>query len=92
MSVWAAIFLDFWKRKNAEVAYDWDVRDYEAHEPIRPQFKSNDTRVNPITGDEEKVGAGCLLFVVHSTDLLPHNRPTRPGGVASSTWPAEPWC
>lgn len=54
MSVWASIFIDFWKRRNAELAYDWDVLDFAEEERDRPQFRGTTKRKNPITGKEEK--------------------------------------
>ncbi|CAB4034583.1 Hypothetical predicted protein, partial [Paramuricea clavata] len=36
--LWGTIFLELWKRKTAELAYQWDVSDFEEQEPNRPQF------------------------------------------------------
>ena len=30
--VTATMFLEFWKRKQAEIQYDWDVADFELEE------------------------------------------------------------
>eukprot|EP00730_Choanoeca_flexa_P001321 TRINITY_DN10582_c0_g2_i1.p1 TRINITY_DN10582_c0_g2~~TRINITY_DN10582_c0_g2_i1.p1 ORF type:complete len:1022 (+),score=268.43 TRINITY_DN10582_c0_g2_i1:51-3068(+) len=54
MALWATIFLDFWKRRENFLAYDWDTRDYEDLEPIRPQFRGTTKRPNPVTGKVEK--------------------------------------
>ena len=32
------IFLEVWKRRNATLAYEWDVDSFEETEPDRPQF------------------------------------------------------
>ena len=32
------VFLELWKRKNAELAYEWDVEQFEENEPDRPSF------------------------------------------------------
>ena len=32
------IFLEVWKRRNATLAYQWDVDNFEDTEPDRPQF------------------------------------------------------
>lgn len=56
MSLWATFFLEFWKRKQAEVQYDWDLRGYEDEEEHpRPEFEAHVTtmRINPITKLEE---------------------------------------
>ncbi len=32
MSIWGTVFLEGWKRYLAEMAWDWDVQDFEVHE------------------------------------------------------------
>ncbi|XP_077999893.1 anoctamin-4-like isoform X2 [Glandiceps talaboti] len=57
MALWATLFLEFWKRKQFEIQYDWDLFGFEDHEEnCRPEFeaKAPDTRVNPVTKLEEK--------------------------------------
>ena len=55
VSIWATTFLEFWKRKNATLVYDWDLtRVDEDQEPIRENYrrhaeKINKRRVNPTT-------------------------------------------
>lgn len=29
MALWATFFIEFWKRQQARIQYDWDVADYE---------------------------------------------------------------
>ncbi|GAB5574139.1 anoctamin-4 isoform X4 [Prionailurus iriomotensis] len=57
MAVWATVFLEFWKRRRAVIAYDWDLIDWEEEEEeIRPQFEakySKKERMNPISGKPE---------------------------------------
>ncbi|XP_033913706.3 anoctamin-3 isoform X1 [Acipenser ruthenus] len=57
MAIWATVFLEFWKRRRAELTYDWDLIDWEEEEEeLRPQFEakySKVERVNPITGKPE---------------------------------------
>ncbi|CAE1316960.1 unnamed protein product [Acanthosepion pharaonis] len=36
--LWGTIFMEVWKRKSAELAHQWDVVNYEALEPNRPEF------------------------------------------------------
>lgn len=62
MSLWATLFLEFWKRKQAETAFVWDVRQLNETEPQRPEFRGvqtkdpatgalkEDLRPNPVTG------------------------------------------
>uniref|UniRef100_A0A8P4KKZ2 Anoctamin n=1 Tax=Dicentrarchus labrax TaxID=13489 RepID=A0A8P4KKZ2_DICLA len=53
----ATVFLEFWKRRRAVLAYDWDLIDWEEEEDeIRPQFEakySKKERMNPISGKPE---------------------------------------
>lgn len=56
MALWAVLLLEYWKRKNATLAYRWDCSDYEdIEERPRPQFaaKAPLTALNPITGEDE---------------------------------------
>ncbi|XP_076446692.1 anoctamin-7-like isoform X2 [Babylonia areolata] len=49
--VWGTIFLEIWKRKNAELAYEWDVEQFEANEPDRPSFSGTKSKKDPVTDD-----------------------------------------
>ncbi|CAF2393453.1 unnamed protein product [Rotaria sp. Silwood2] len=55
MSLWARWFIEFWKRRQAGLQYDWDSMGFEEHlEPIRPAFenkakKKGEKRINPVT-------------------------------------------
>ncbi|KAM9815133.1 anoctamin-3 isoform 4-T4 [Syngnathus typhle] len=57
MAIWATVFLEFWKRRRAELTYDWDLIDWEEEEEeLRPQFEakySRVERVNPVSGKPE---------------------------------------
>lgn len=59
MSLWARWFIEFWKRRQAVLQYEWDSIDFEGHlEPIRPEFEARakrrgEQRVNPVTGITE---------------------------------------
>ncbi|CAF1193623.1 unnamed protein product [Rotaria sordida] len=59
MSLWARWFMEFWKRRQAALQYDWDSIGFEEHlEPIRPAFenkakKKGNKRINPVTGINE---------------------------------------
>ncbi|GFR60932.1 anoctamin, partial [Elysia marginata] len=50
MALWSAFFHEMWKRKEAEIEYDWDVADYEEEETIRPEFEAavRKRKINPI--------------------------------------------
>ncbi|XP_078488512.1 anoctamin-5 isoform X3 [Ciona intestinalis] len=56
MSLWATMFLEFWKRRQFELSYEWDLVDYdEERDLVRPEFEAQVTkeRLNPVTGDME---------------------------------------
>ena len=53
MAVWTVLFMDFWKRKQAYLQFEWDTFDYEKnYETTRPQFEQNvkNCKKNQITG------------------------------------------
>ncbi|XP_072474903.1 anoctamin-7 isoform X3 [Notamacropus eugenii] len=56
MSLWAVMFLEYWKRKSAILTYRWDCSDYKDYEERpRPQFAVMAPLMirNPITNLEE---------------------------------------
>lgn len=67
MALWAAVFLEFWKRKQISLAYDWDMMHFEEEfQPMRPSFVASagkEKRPNPITGILEP-------FIPYSTQLM----------------------
>ncbi|XP_071087079.1 anoctamin-7-like [Haliotis cracherodii] len=50
--LWGTVFLELWKRKVARLAYEWDVDDFEASEPDRPQFFGTKVKPDPVTNEE----------------------------------------
>ncbi|XP_057314546.1 anoctamin-4-like isoform X2 [Hydractinia symbiolongicarpus] len=79
MSFWATFFLEFWKRKEAVIQYDWDMMGFEdEEEQPRPEFEAavKTMRLNPITQLEEPyisnknvcprytVAINCVLFMI----------------------------
>ncbi|XP_068611495.1 anoctamin-6 [Brachionichthys hirsutus] len=58
MSIWVTLFLEFWKRYQAELEYQWDTVEFlEQEQPPRPEYEAKCIyeRKNPITGVKEKV-------------------------------------
>nr|XP_019567227.1 PREDICTED: anoctamin-7 [Rhinolophus sinicus] len=56
VALWAVLFLEYWKRKSATLAYRWGCSDFEdIEERPRPQFAASapTTAPNPITGVDE---------------------------------------
>nr|XP_029521555.1 anoctamin-6-like isoform X1 [Oncorhynchus nerka] len=78
MAIWVTVFLEFWKRYQAELEYEWDTVEFlEQEEQPRPEYeaKCNHERINPVTRVKEKVpytacgrcirvslGIGTVLF------------------------------
>ncbi|KAJ8310954.1 hypothetical protein KUTeg_011493 [Tegillarca granosa] len=50
--LWGTVFLEYWKRTNATLAYEWDVNDFESNEPDRPQFYGLKFKQDPVTREE----------------------------------------
>ncbi|XP_066543205.1 anoctamin-6 [Amia ocellicauda] len=78
MAIWVTLFLEFWKRYQAQLEYEWDTVEFlEQEEQPRPEYEAKcvHDRVNPITKVTEKVpftkcgkclrmscGIGTVLF------------------------------
>lgn len=63
MSVWVTVFLEFWKRYQAELEYEWDTVEFlEQEQPARPEYeaKCKFERINPVTGVKEMVPFTCF--------------------------------
>ena len=53
MSIWATVFLEFWKRRQAVLAYHWHMMHFEdTEEQFRPEFVATAPtwRKDPVTG------------------------------------------
>ncbi|XP_015208423.1 anoctamin-6 [Lepisosteus oculatus] len=58
MAVWVTLFLEFWKRYQAELEYEWDTTEFlEQEEHPRPEYEAKcvHERLNPITKVKEMV-------------------------------------
>lgn len=59
MSLWGTLFLEFWKRKQAVIQFNWDLVNFvKEEEPPRPEYLAKlanypRMKVNPITGMKE---------------------------------------
>lgn len=55
--IWATVFLKMWKRREAELAYEWDTYDIKEHEDsvLRPEYEQSapSRRPNPVTRELE---------------------------------------
>uniref|UniRef100_A0A8C8RKP2 Anoctamin n=1 Tax=Pelusios castaneus TaxID=367368 RepID=A0A8C8RKP2_9SAUR len=56
MGIWVTLFLEFWKRRQAELEYEWDTVEFlEQEEHVRPEYEARCTHkvINEITQQEE---------------------------------------
>lgn len=53
--LWASVMLEYWKRKNAYLALEWGVHDFDSVEALRPEFINSNIVTpiqDPVTGAE----------------------------------------
>ncbi|KAM3870564.1 anoctamin-5 [Diretmus argenteus] len=60
MGIWVTLFLEFWKRRQARLEYEWDLVDFEEEQQqlqLRPEYETKCTnrRLNRITQEMELV-------------------------------------
>nr|NP_001086810.1 anoctamin 5 L homeolog [Xenopus laevis]AAH77486.1 Tmem16e-prov protein [Xenopus laevis] len=58
MGIWVTLFLEFWKRRQARLEYEWDLVDFEEEQQqlqLRPEYeaKCTDKKKNPVTQEME---------------------------------------
>ncbi|XP_030056565.1 anoctamin-5 isoform X2 [Microcaecilia unicolor] len=58
MGIWVTLFLEFWKRRQARLEYEWDLVDFEEEQQqlqLRPEYEAKCTskKKNPVTQDME---------------------------------------
>ncbi|XP_019712532.1 anoctamin-5 isoform X2 [Hippocampus comes] len=58
MGIWVTLFLELWKRRQARLAYEWDLVDIEEEQQrlqMRPEYENRCTsrKLNPITQEVE---------------------------------------
>lgn len=56
MSVWATLFVEFWKRKQVRYAMTWGMEGVEDTAEVRPEFAANRHALeerSPVTGEKE---------------------------------------
>ncbi|KAM9753553.1 anoctamin-5 isoform 1-T1 [Menidia menidia] len=69
MGIWVTLFLEFWKRRQARLEYEWDLVDFEEEQQqlqLRPEYETKCTnrKLNRITQETE-----CVLDRT-ATDVL----------------------
>ncbi|KAM5138261.1 anoctamin-5 [Mantella aurantiaca] len=60
MGIWVTLFLEFWKRRQARLEYEWDLIDFEEEQQqlqLRPEYEAKCTqkKKNPVTQEVELV-------------------------------------
>ncbi|XP_036391016.1 anoctamin-5-like isoform X1 [Megalops cyprinoides] len=60
MGIWVTLFLEFWKRRQARLEYEWDLVDFEEMQQqlqLRPEYENKCTsqRLNRVTQEMEWV-------------------------------------
>ncbi|XP_028917046.1 anoctamin-5 isoform X2 [Ornithorhynchus anatinus] len=58
MGIWVTLFLEFWKRRQARLEYEWDLVDFEEEQQqlqLRPEYeaKCSQKKKNPVTQEME---------------------------------------
>ncbi|XP_054900801.1 anoctamin-5b isoform X1 [Poeciliopsis prolifica] len=78
MGIWVTLFLEFWKRRQARLEYEWDLVDFEEEQQqlqIRPEFeiKCTNRRRNKITQEMEPylpVTTKCARFCFSGATVI----------------------
>uniref|UniRef100_A0A8C4HXG1 Anoctamin n=1 Tax=Dicentrarchus labrax TaxID=13489 RepID=A0A8C4HXG1_DICLA len=78
MGIWVTLFLEFWKRRQARLEYEWDLVDFEEEQQqlqIRPEFEIRCTnrRLNKITQEMEPylpVTSKCARFCLSAATVI----------------------
>lgn len=78
MGIWVTLFLEFWKRRQARLEYEWDLVDFEEEQQqlqIRPEFEIRCTnrRLNKITQEMEPylpLHSRCARYCLSGTTVL----------------------
>ncbi|XP_066493211.1 anoctamin-5 isoform X2 [Tiliqua scincoides] len=65
MGIWVTLFLEFWKRRQARLEYEWDLVDFEEEQQLlqlRPEYEAKCTkkRKNPVTQEVELLKRNTL--------------------------------
>lgn len=69
ISIWATLFLHFWKRRNIRLAWWWDVLHYEKEERTRPQWYGTEIKTSKITGLQEIYFPKKYKYILKSLSL-----------------------
>ncbi|MBN3279928.1 ANO5 protein, partial [Polyodon spathula] len=80
MGIWVTMFLEFWKRRQAQLEYEWDLVDFEEEEEqqhlqLRPEYETVCTRrrMNPVTQEMEPIlpfTSKCARFCLSGATVV----------------------
>ncbi|XP_062973421.1 anoctamin-5 isoform X2 [Elgaria multicarinata webbii] len=78
MGIWVTLFLEFWKRRQARLEYEWDLVDFEEEQQqlqLRPEYEAKCTqkRKNPVTQELEPylpLTSQAVRFCISGTTVL----------------------
>ncbi|XP_033914041.3 anoctamin-5-like isoform X2 [Acipenser ruthenus] len=80
MGIWVTLFLEFWKRRQARLEYEWDLVDFEEEEEeqqlqLRPEYETKCTRrkMNPVTQKMEPflpLRSKCARFCLSGATVM----------------------
>ncbi|KAF4095381.1 hypothetical protein G5714_024459 [Onychostoma macrolepis] len=78
MGIWVTLFLEFWKRRQARLEYEWDLVDLEEEQQqlqLRPEYETKCThrRLNRVTQEMEPylpVTSKCARSVLSGATVL----------------------
>ncbi|NXH09734.1 ANO5 protein, partial [Bucco capensis] len=78
MGIWVTLFLEFWKRRQARLKYEWDLVDFEEEQQqlqLRPEYEAKCTqkKKNPVTQEMEPylpVTSQAVRFCISGTTVL----------------------
>lgn len=57
VSVWATVFMEFWKREQSRLAQRWGMTDFKRDEPLRPEFVKVAARTRSVVHGRPSVAA-----------------------------------
>ncbi|XP_043938535.1 anoctamin-5 isoform X2 [Protopterus annectens] len=78
MGIWVTLFLEFWKRRQAKLEYEWDLVDFEEEQQqlqLRPEYeaKCRNRKLNPVTQEMEPylpLSSQFARFLLSGTTVL----------------------
>ncbi len=61
LCIWGIMFVEYWKRENVRLAYEWDVEKFEQYEPDLPEYKRRQAEMKDYLSRKGKIGK--FLFI-----------------------------